>query len=114
MRRLGTSEQLRVLVLLVFVLAIGCAHVSEHPGASLQNDGNVLTGGPVTGTTVRDLPPAVKNSLLHRAQTAEVADIVKQYRNGRIIYKITFVEPRRNPTCYIAEDGSEQALPRSN
>lgn len=99
-----------VVVCLVFVLTTGCAHLRDQSGASFQNDDNVLTGGPVTGTTVRDLPPAVKNSLLRRAQTAEVADILKEYRDGRIIYKITFLEPRRYPTCYIAEDGSEQPL----
>src|SRR2546423_833871 len=92
--------------LAVIALATGCAESRKHMGAGNENDQNVLTGGPVTGTTIKDLPKAVKQTLKERFSNAEVADIDKQTKNGRIVYKISFMEPGKNPTIYVAEDGS--------
>jgi hypothetical protein len=78
----------------------------KHMGGGKDNDNNVLTGGPVTGTTIKDLPQAVKNTLKEKAPTAEIADIDKQSQGGRTIYRITFSEPGTNPTMYISEDGT--------
>jgi len=73
-------------------------------GAS--NDQNVLTGGPVTGTTIKDLPQPLKNTLKEKAPTAEIADIDKETQGGQVIYRITFSEPAKNPTMYISQDGA--------
>jgi len=87
-------------------LVSGCSETRKHMGASNENDQNVLTGGPVTGTKVKDLPQAVRETLKKRFSTAEVADIDKQTKDGRTVYKISFMEPGKNPTIYVAEDGS--------
>ena len=89
----------------VVALVSGCAEVRKDMGAAAQNDQNVLTGGPVSGTRLQDLPQPVRDSLKERVASAEVADIDKQNRNGLVVYKISFAEPGRNPALFIAEDG---------
>ena len=86
-------------------LLVGCSGMRESMGGA-ENDRNVLTGGPVTGTTINDLPQPVKNKLKELAPAAEIADIDKQTQGGRVVYRITFTEPGRNPTMYIAQDGA--------
>lgn len=87
-------------------LLVGCSEMRKHMGGSAQNDNNVLTGGPVTGTTIKDLPQAVKNTLKEKAPTAEIADIDKESQGGRVIYRITFSEPGKNPPMYLSQDGT--------
>jgi hypothetical protein len=86
-------------------LLVGCSGMREGMGGA-QNDRNVLTGGPVTGTTINDLPQPVKNKLKELAPSAEIADIDKLTQGGRVIYRITFTESGRNPTMYISQDGT--------
>jgi len=86
-------------------LLVGCSAMRNGMGGA-ENDKNVLTGGPLSGTTINDLPQPVKNKLKELAPTAEIADIDKQTDGGRVIYRFTFSEPGRNPTMYIAEDGT--------
>ena len=45
------------------VMLAGCTDTPNYVGAAVDRDQNVLTGGPITGTTIEDLPPAVKDSL---------------------------------------------------
>lgn len=78
----------------------------KDKGGGAENDHNVLTGGPVTGTTIKDLPEAVKNTLKEKAPNGEIADIDRESQGGRFIYRITFSEPARNPTMYISQDGT--------
>jgi hypothetical protein len=92
-------------------LITGCIAWENHRGAGAEGDKNVLTGGPVTGITIADLPMAVKDTLRLRAGNAEVADIDRQRRDGRAIYKISFLDPTKNPAIYIAEDGEEEQPP---
>jgi hypothetical protein len=87
-------------------LLFGCSEMRKSMGGGTDNDKNVLTGGPVTGTTIKDLPQPVKNTLKEKVPSAEIADIDKQAQGGRVIYRITFAEPARNPTMYISQDGS--------
>jgi len=87
-------------------LITGCAETRKHAGASAENDQNVLTGGPMTGTQIKDLPAPVQATLQQRAPTAEIAGIDKEKENGRVFYKISFIEPGRNPVMWIAEDGT--------
>jgi hypothetical protein len=86
-------------------LLLGCSGMRKSMGGA-ENDRNVLTGGPVTGTTINDLPEPVKKRLKELAPTAEIADIDKQTQGGRVIYRITFTEAGRNPTMYISQDGT--------
>src|SRR5215472_10338895 len=100
------SMKTQVLCLAAIVaLAVGCAEARKDMGASAENDQNVLTGGPVTGTTIKDLPQPVKDALQQRVPTAEIANITKENENGRVVYKISFIQPGTNPTMYFGEDG---------
>ena len=94
-------------------LVCGCAETRKHMGGAAENDHNVLTGGPVTGTTLKDLPEPVKDTLKTKAPNAEVADIDKQTMNGKTVYKVTFGQPGKNPALYIAEDGTVQENPNA-
>ena len=87
-------------------LLLSCSQMRKSMGGGAENDHNVLTGGPVTGTTIQDLPQPVKDTLKEKAGSAEIADIDKQSQGGRFIYRITFTEPAKNPTVYISQDGS--------
>ena len=87
-------------------LITGCAETRKNMGAASENDQNVLTGGPVTGTKLKDLPQPVRDTLKERMSTAEIADIDKKTQNGKVVYKISFAEPGKNPSIFIAEDGS--------
>ena len=73
-------------------------------GAS-EGDHNVLTGGPVTGTTLADLPQAVRDTLRKRVPQAEVADIDRQVEDGKVLYKISFTNPSKNAAITISQDG---------
>ena len=84
----------------------------KNMGASKENDQNVLTGGPVTGTRLGDLPESVRETLKERVPTAEVADIDKQTMDGQVVYKISFAEPGKNPTIYITIDGKVVQNPK--
>ena len=91
--------------LAVVAMLAGCTEVRKNMGAANENDQNVLTGGPVSGTRLKDLPEPVRETLKQRVPTAEVADIDKQTQNGKVVYKISFSEPGKNPTLYISQDG---------
>jgi hypothetical protein len=104
---ISTSMKTRILCAIASAaLLLGCSQMRNSMGGGSENDHNVLTGGPVTGTTINDLPEPVKNKLKELAPSAEIADIDKQSQGGRVIYRITFTEPGRNPTMYISQDGS--------
>ena len=90
----------------LIALVVGCAETRHHMGAAAETDNNVLTGGPVTGTTLADFPQAVKQTLKKRAATAEIADMDKQEREGQVVYKVSFAEPGNNPALYIRQDGT--------
>lgn len=86
-------------------LLAGCAESHEHMGAANDGDHNVLTGGPTAGTTLQQLPEAVKQTLKQRLPHAEIADIDKKTQNGKVVYQISFKEAGKNPKLYITEDG---------
>ena len=73
-------------------------------GAAVDNDQNVLTGGPITGTTLQELPMAVKGALKKLVPHAEIASIEKTQRGGRAVYDITFIGSA-NPEMYLRDDG---------
>jgi hypothetical protein len=87
-------------------LSGGCAEIRKNVGGTAQNDQNILTGGPFAGTTLKDLPPAVRNTLRQKLPTAEIADIDKQQSDGRVLYKISFAQPGSNGSMTISEDGT--------
>jgi hypothetical protein len=81
----------------------GCA---GHMGGTAQNNFNILTGGPVLGTTVNDLPAPVRDTLRQQLPKAEIADIDKQEIDGHACYKISFSHPGTNGSITISQDGN--------
>ena len=90
------------------MLFFGCKETPQHMGAAVDNDQNVLTGGPITGTTIQQLPLSVKDTLKARVPHAEIAGINKTRRNGEVIYDISFIDAD-NPELYVRSDG--QVMP---
>src|ERR1700743_2418164 len=85
-------------------LLAGCSETPQFQGAAVDNDQNVLTGGPITGTTIQDLPPAVKDALKSRTPHAEIASISKTRQGKRVVYDISFDEMDKTPEIYLRED----------
>ena len=90
----------------VVALVAGCARMREHMGGTSDNQATVLTGGPTSGITVKDLPRAVKNTLKEQVPSAEVSTIDKETQNGQTVYKVTFTDPSKFPTMSINKDGT--------
>jgi hypothetical protein len=95
-----------LVVIALVAITAGCRQTPQNVGAAVDHDGNVMTGGPITGVTLQDLPAAVKQTLIEHAPHAEVAVIEKSKQNGALIYKITFTEPDKTPALYVGEDGT--------
>ena len=74
-------------------------------GAAVDNDQNVLTGGPITGTTIEELPGTVKETLKERVPHAEIATIEKTRRDGRLVYAFNFVDSDTTAALYVRKDG---------
>lgn len=91
--------------LAVIALLAGCARMHESMGAAADTDHNVLTGGPVSGTSIQDLPDPVKDTLKAKAPTAEIASINKTTQNGQVVYEIKFTDPNKFPLMTFSEDG---------
>jgi len=52
------------------------------------------------------LPPVVQNTVRSEAGTAEIVDVRKETRAGRIFYKISFRDAGNFPPLFVAPDGS--------
>src|SRR5689334_8348839 len=106
-RGIRTMKKTQILILVAAAaLVAGCAGTHHHQGAaSPDNDYNVLTGGPISGTTLRDLPPPVRDTLRRYEPHAEISDIDKVRRDGQVVYKINFTQPTKNPTLWITDEG---------
>jgi len=99
------------LILTLFAataLLFGCSETPQFQGAAVDNDQNVLTGGPITGTTIQDLPTTVKESLKERVPHAEIVSITKTRRHGSVVYNISFANSD-TPELYVRDDG--QVMP---
>jgi hypothetical protein len=92
-------------VVAIIGLASGCAEFRKGQRGAADSDHNVMTGGPVRGTRINQLPPIVRLTLAEEAPDAEVADIVPTSQDGRLVYRITFSEPEKNAPLLIEDDG---------
>jgi hypothetical protein len=95
----------------VLGLLSGCAWSGKHTGASDYNDQNVLTGGPVVGMNIKDLPQTVKDTLKQKAPTAEISNIQRENMGGKTVYKIGFLDSNKNAPLWVAEDGNLVTAP---
>jgi hypothetical protein len=93
--------------MVIMGLLSGCAWTGNHVGFSAYKDQNVLTGGPVIGTTLADLPEPVRESLKTNAPAAEVSHIHKVNMSGKTVYKVKFLEPAKCPDLWIGPDGTQ-------
>jgi hypothetical protein len=91
-------------------LLAGCSDTPPYQGAAVDNDQNVLTGGPITGTTIDDLPAAVKDTLKQRAPHDEIASIARTRRDGRVVYEVLFLNSE-DPNLYLRDDGKVMPEP---
>jgi hypothetical protein len=82
-----------------------CSDTPQFVGAAVDNVQNVLTGGPITGTTIDDLPTAVKQSLKVQVPHAEIVSITKSRRDKSVVYDVTFANSD-TPELYLREDGA--------
>lgn len=107
-----SSMRIKIFASLAAAAALlaGCTETPQHMGAAVDNDQNVLTGGPITGTTIPELPAAVKETLKERVPRAEIAGINKTRRDGKVVYDISFIETDKNPEIYLGDDG--EVLPQ--
>jgi len=91
-------------ILPAFALVVGCSETPQFVGAAVDNDQNVLTGGPITGTTMEDLPAAVKVALKERVPQAEIVSITKSRREKTVVYDISFANSDTRE-LYVRDDG---------
>ena len=83
----------------------GCSQTPQFQGASVDRDQNVLTGGPITGVTIEDLPAPVKKALKQRVPHAEIASITRTRLNRHAIYEISFIDADTYPPLRLRDDG---------
>lgn len=91
-------------ILATVALLAGCSETPQFEGAAVDNDQNVLTGGPITGTTIEDLPGAVKQSLREHVPHAEIVSITKSRREKSVVYDVSFANSD-TPELYLRDDG---------
>lgn len=75
----------------------------------MDNDQNVLTGGPITGVTIDDLPKSVKTALQVRVPHAEIASISRSKVDRHAVYEISFIDSDSYAPLRLRDDG--HALP---
>lgn len=89
-------------------------HVGED-GTLLKQEGKTPAArsttagdlkGPMIGTRFSDTPVAVQATIKREANGAEIADIDKERRDGRVLYEVEFKNPGKNIEIHVAEDGS--------
>lgn len=66
---------------------------------------NVITGGPVSGITLNDLPTPVVKAIQRQAPDAEVDTILKEVHKDQTSYVITFKD-HMHSTLHLASDGT--------
>jgi len=58
------------------------------------------------GARFGSLPQNVQTTVLSEAGTAEIADVIKEIDDGRVVYKIYFREADTFPPLFVGADGS--------
>lgn len=75
---------------------------AKQPGAVER----MLTPTGATGTKFSALPEKVQRTIQSTSPGAEIANISRQDRDGRVVYEVEFRESGKNPTIRVAEDGT--------
>jgi len=114
-RRMFSLEMLYLRIKIFTLVAAaallaGCSQTPQFQGAAVDNDQNVLTGGPITGVTIDDLPRPVKNALEVRVPHAEIAAISRTRLDRHSVYAISFIDSDTYAPLRLQDDG--QVLPQ--
>jgi hypothetical protein len=96
-----------VCAIAILGLLSGCAWTGNKVGVSKYKDQNVLTGGPLLGTTLAKLPEPVKTTLKEKAATAEISHIHKVNMSGKTVFKVKFLDSAKSSDLWIGEDGTQ-------
>jgi hypothetical protein len=97
-----------VILALLAVLAAGCAHhrrESAPPAPVVRNDYPYHSPLSTPGSRFGALPVVVQNSVRSEAGTAEIVDVRKETRAGKVFYKIFFRDERNYPPLFIGPNG---------
>jgi hypothetical protein len=70
-----------------------------------QDKSNVITGGPVGGVTLNDLPKEVVKTIQRQAADSEIDTIIKDVHGDKTTYSVTFKD-RMHAPLHLASDGS--------
>jgi uncharacterized membrane protein YkoI len=65
-----------------------------------------LTPTGAVGTKLSALPLAAQKTIQSKAPNAEIADISRKEKDGRVIYEVEFKDKGKNPTIQVADDGT--------
>jgi len=65
-----------------------------------------LTPTGATGTKFSSLPEAAQKTIKDKAPNAEITDISRKDKDGRVIYEVEFKDTGKNPTIRVADDGT--------
>src|SRR5205085_2344985 len=74
-----------------------------RPAGAVQR---LLTPTGATGTKFSALPEKAQKTIQAQAPNADIANISRSDKDGRVIYTVEFREPGKNPTIQVAEDGT--------
>jgi uncharacterized membrane protein YkoI len=66
----------------------------------------MLTPTGAVGTKFSALPEKAQKTIKDKAPDAQITNISRQDKDGRIIYEVEFKDTGKNPTIRVAEDGT--------
>lgn len=66
----------------------------------------VFKGTGATGTKLSALPEKVQKTIQSQAPNAELVDISRKEKDSLVYYEVEFKDKGKNPTMYVAEDGT--------
>ena len=66
----------------------------------------LLTPAGATGTQLSALPEKVQNTIQSKAPSAEIANISRLEKDGRVVYEVELRDKASNSTIRVAEDGT--------
>ena len=96
--------------LLLVAMAAGCARhrraPEPAPAPATGTDYPYHSPLSTPGARFAGLPVVVQNTVRSEAGTAEIVDVRKESRQGRVFYKILFRDERNYPPLYVGADGS--------
>jgi len=65
-----------------------------------------LTPTGATGTKFSALPEKAQKTIKEKAPDAQITNISRQDKDGRVIYEVEFKDTGKNPTIRVADDGT--------